>query len=71
MHKMREQVAKAQINEIDPGDQSGEQLSGNTDLLVGPDGQPIMLTSIEAVERAGVGCPDANRGGPARPRPRV
>ena len=70
VHKMREQVAKAQINEIDPGDQSGEQLSGNTDLLVGPDGQPIMLTSIEAVERAGVaGASTPNAGAPALPDP--
>ena len=72
VHKMREQVAKAQINEsLDPGDQPGEQLVGNTDLLVGPDGQPIMLTSIEAVEqRAGVAgavaTPNAS-GGPDPP----
>ena len=73
VHKMREQVAKAQINEsLDPGDQPGEQLVGNTDLLVGPDGQPIMLTSIEAVERAGVAgavaTPNAS-GGPDPPGP--
>ena len=42
---MREQVAKAPINEIDPGDRPGQL--GEHRSARGSDGQPIMLTSAK------------------------
>ena len=64
VHKMREQVAKSQINTEDtdhlalagPSDREQQQHHGGgvgPDLLVGPDGKPVMLTSIDTVVAGG------------------
>ena len=57
VHKMREQVAKSQINTENPddlalagpSDREQQQHHGGgvgPDLLVGPDGKPVMLRTI-------------------------